>query len=59
MSTAQEGLSELLSHELRRQIHKDLVRCMLQIEEVVSMKGLGVPNLPCLNNSKKVIVAGE
>lgn len=59
MAMVQEGLSELLSHELRRQIHKDLIRCMLQIEEAVRMKGLSVPNLPCLNNNRKVVVAGE
>lgn len=55
----QEDLSELLSHELRDQTHEDLVRCMLQIEEAASMKGLSVPSLAGLHNSRKIIVAGE
>lgn len=59
MAMVQEVLSELLSHELRDQIHEDLVRCMLQIEEAASMKGLSVPSLADSHNSRKVTVAGE
>lgn len=59
MAVVQEVLSELLSHELRDQMHEDLVRCMLQIEEAAGMKGLSVPSLADLHNNRKVTVAGE
>lgn len=38
MEVVQEGLSELLSRELRSQTHEHLIRCAFQTEEAARVK---------------------